>query len=162
MSLQLLNQNSRYFSSKLPPELELELNRLSYNDKSIAEGLEAQLVDINSRWPEFVDTYIALFKYYFRTAQYRLAEVTVWQAMRLTSSRGGFRRNYRLLTPDSEDWLAGDSDQRHYLFCLKALGVIRLRRGRISLAKKVLAKLEELDPYDEIGGGNYLLIANSL
>ncbi|MCG8314912.1 MAG: hypothetical protein MI976_17010 [Pseudomonadales bacterium] len=162
MSLQLLEQNSRYFSSKLPPELELELNRLTYNEKSIAEGLESQLVDINDRWPNYVDTYIALFKYYFRTAQYRQAEVTVWQAMKLTSNRGEFRRNYRVLSPDSQDWLAGDSDQRHYLFCLKALGVIRLRRGRVCLAKKVLTKLEELDPYDEIGGGNYLLIANSI
>jgi Flp pilus assembly protein TadD len=50
---------------------------------------------------------------------------------------------------------------RVYLFSLKALGVVRLRRGRVADAERVLTKLLELDPQDEIGGRNFLDIATS-
>ncbi len=81
--------------------------------------------------------------------------------MTLTSRRSGFNRNYRRLDPGGCDWLENNSDARHFLFCLKALGVIRLRRGKVAMAKKVLDKLIELDPHDEMGGGSYLTIANT-
>ena len=64
----------------------------------------------------------------FRTGRYREAEGAVWQALREAARQVGFRRNYRLLGSDSADWLNDQSVSRLYLFSLKALGVIRLRR----------------------------------
>ncbi len=159
MSIQLLNRNSHFFSTRLPVELEIELNRIVGEGVTINSDIEARLLEIKEGWSQCVDPYIALFKFYFRRGRYGEAESMVWQAMKLTSGRAGFDRNYRKLSPNAMDWLENDSDQRHYLFCLKALGVIRLRRGKVAMAKRVLTKLEELDPYDEIGGLSYLQIA---
>jgi hypothetical protein len=158
-----------FFSRDIPAALVSDLNQLLSADSKrpgqegfgFTDELEARLVEIKTDWPDYVDPYFALFKFYFRAAKYRQAEITVWQAAKMLSQRKGFPLNYRLLNPGTVDWLKNDSDQRHFLFCLKALGVIRLRRGKVFLAKKVLTKLSELDPCDEIGGGNFLDIAAS-
>ena len=158
-----------FFSKDIPANLVVELSQLlspeSKRPSQVGFGftkeMEARLLEIKSDWSEYVDPYFALFKFYFRAANYRQAEITVWQVAKLLANRQGFSLNYRLLSPETTDWLANDSDQRHFLFCLKALGVIRLRRNRVFLAKKVLTKLLELDPFDEIGGGNFLDIANA-
>ncbi len=159
----------QYFSRNIPDELALELNRLLTVDFSKPDThehkgntyLEGRLLDILTAWSACVDPYIALFKFYFRVGRYVDSERIVWQLMNLLANRNTFTKNYRKLKSCTVDWLEYDSDQRHFLFCLKALGVIRLRRGKIFLAKKVLWKLLELDPNDEIGGGNFLEIAES-
>lgn len=164
-----LNGERQFFSHSIPVALEMELNQLvsAVSKRPGQEGFgftveqEVRLIEIKSQWSAFVDPYFALFKFYFRAAKYREAEVIVWEVARLVSQRRGFPTNYRLLTAETADWLKNDSDERHFLFCLKALGVIRLRRKKLFLAKKVLQKLSELDPYDEIGGGNFLQIAES-
>jgi len=163
-----------FFSRDIPAALVSDLNQLlsedskrpsqagfSFTDLNPPNELEAGLIEIKANWPDYVDPYFALFKFYFRAAKYRKAEIIVWQAAKMLSQRKGFPLNYRLLKSDTTDWLENDSDQRHFLFCMKALGVIRLRRGKVFLAKKVLSKLIELDPHDEIGGGNFLDIAAS-
>jgi hypothetical protein len=114
-----------------------------------------------SAWPHELDAYIALYKHHFQSAQYREAEKAVWATLREAARQGGFTRNYRRLTSESADWLNDKSVSRLYLFSLKALGVIRLRRGRIRLAESVLSKLLQLDPQDEIGGSNFLEIARN-
>lgn len=113
------------------------------------------------QYPSALDARIALYKFRFRGGRHREAEQAVWGAMREAARQGGFDRNYRRLTPTSTDWLDDRSISRLYLFSLKALGVIRLRRGRTYLARIVLTKLLELDPQDELGGGHFLAIARS-
>ena len=39
--------------------------------------------------------------------------------------------------------------------------MIRLRRAKVEAARRVLEKLLELDPVDEIGGGAFLHIARA-
>lgn len=169
-NLQSILGDRQYFSSDLPVALKLALDNLVLSlplqtqaptQSFVNNELEMRLQRIVADWPECIDPYIALFKYYFRVARYYEAEVTVWQAMRLEARRGGFGINYRRHQPDPDYWLANDSSQRHYLFCLKALGVIRLRRGRLAMARRVLSKLLQLDPHDEIGGGSFLRICES-
>lgn len=169
--IQFIDGERHYFSRKIPPEMGVELNRLLNLDFSKSEKdskvrgnsyLESRLLVIKDQWPACIDPYIALFKFYFRVARYQEGERIVWQAINMIAERNNFTHNYRLLKPCTIDWLAHDSEQRHFLFCLKALGVIRLRRGKVFMAKKVLSKLLELDPHDEIGGGNFLYIAESL
>lgn len=170
-----------YFSDAIPEALALELSRLLDMDFARSSPvlseqgddlgcetrrgnpiLEQQLLALIERWPDCIDPYIALFKFYFRTANYAEGEKTVWRAIDMLCRRLPVSSNYRLAHPGQIDWLAQGSDQRHYLFCLKALGVIRLRRERVRLAYVVLSKLAELDPFDEIGGGSFLSIARAL
>lgn len=169
-NVRFIDGDRQYFSRTIPDEMALELHRLlnldfsktSGDDKKRGNGyLENRLLSIRDQWPLCVDSYIALFKFYFRVARYVEAERIVWVAMAMIAERTGFAKNYRLLNASTIDWLVHESDQRHFLFCMKALGVIRLRRGKILLAKTVLSKLAELDPHDEIGGASYLYIVES-
>lgn len=158
-SVALFNGRERYFSDKLPDELKLTMHLASTSqDYALCEQ---RLRDAFARWPQVIDISIALYKLYFRTGRYRQAECQVWTTLRLAARLGGFSRNYHRLHSDSADWLEDHSIARLYLFSLKALGVVRLRQGKVMRARQVLRKLEELDPQDEIGGGNFLMIAES-
>lgn len=148
-----------FFSDKTDPVLAQQLKQAN-STRDPAEK-EILLLAALKQWPQALDTYIALYKFYFRTGQYRQAEAHVWHTLREAAKQGGFNRNYRRLGINSAPWLADQSIARLYLFSLKALGVIRLRRGRVKLAEQVLDKLLELDPTDELGGGNFLNIARS-
>ena len=153
----ILEGKQRFFSDNLSEDLGLMLYQAA--SKQAPEDKEAILLEAMRRWPEALDTYIALYKLYFRTARYQEAERQVWRTLNEASRQGGFRRNYHVLKQDSAPWLEDQSVARLYLFSLKALGVIRLRQGKIQMAHKALTKLLELDPNDEIGGSNFLLIA---
>lgn len=159
-NIALFEGKPRYFSDILPDALGLML----YQASSSGDPLEKEriLQQALARWPQALDTYIALYKLYFRTARYREAECQVWLTLTEAARQGGFPRNYRRLHQDSAAWLEDQSISRLYLFSLKALGVIRLRRGRVRQAHQVLSKLLELDPTDEIGGSNFLAIAQSV
>jgi tetratricopeptide (TPR) repeat protein len=155
--LTCIDGKPRFFSDHTPDSLALLL--LTADKARTTEQRGELLRQAVNDWPSELDGHIALYKHYFRTAQYREAEKAVWQTLQEAARQGGFTRNYRKLTSDSADWLNDKSVSRLYLFSLKALGVIRLRRGRIRLAEQVLSKLLELDPQDEIGGSNFLDIA---
>lgn len=154
----VLEGKQRYFSDNVTEELGLMLYQAA--SKNTPEEKEKILLEAIQRWPRSLDTYIALYKLYFRTARYQEAERQVWRTLNEASRQGCFRRNYRVLKQSSAPWLEDQSVARLYLFSLKALGVIRLRRGKVYLAHKALSKLLELDPTDEIGGSNFLLIAD--
>ncbi|WP_432695100.1 hypothetical protein ACQUQP_11120 [Marinobacterium sp. YM272] len=156
-NIALIDGQQRFFSDNLPAELGLLLYQAS--GKADPAEKEALLLAALKRWPEALDTHVALYKLYFRTARYEDAERQVWRTLKTSARIGGFRWNYRLLEPETAAWLEDQTVARLYLFSLKALGVVRLRRGRVVLAHRVLSKLLQLDVNDEIGGSNFLAIA---
>jgi tetratricopeptide (TPR) repeat protein len=148
-----------FFSERTPHKLRYLLNHALC--AATPDGVEALLLEARRRWPEEPDAHIGLYKFYFVRARYQDAEAAVWAALRAAAGVAGFGRNYRRLHPGSADWSRRQGGERLYLFSLKALGVIRLRRARVTQARCVLEKLLELDPVDEIGGGAFLQIARS-
>lgn len=148
-----------FFSERTPHKLRYLLNHALC--AATPDGVEALLLEARRRWPEEPDAHIGLYKFYFVRARYQDAEAAVWAALRAAAAVAGFDRNYRRLHPDSADWSQRQGGERLYLFSLKALGVIRLRRAKVAMARCVLEKLLELDPVDEIGGGAFLQIARS-
>jgi len=156
MALLALGERA-YFSAEAPLALREMLDQ-ALADPARSEGL---LLRARERWPQLADAHVALYKFYFVAARYREAEVATWRALRVAAHCGGFDRNYRRLQPHSCDWSQRDGAARLYLFSLKALGVIRLRRGHVARARRVLEALECLDPVDEIGGGAFLRIARA-
>ncbi|TBU98832.1 hypothetical protein [Stutzerimonas kirkiae] len=148
-----------FFSDRTPTGLRYLLSAAQSLEHPAA--VEALLLEALRRWAEEPDAHIGLYKFYFFHARYREAEVAVWRALRSAAASAGFNRNYRRLRPDSADWQRRAGGERLYLFSLKALGVIRLRRGRVRDARRVLEQLLALDPFDEIGGGAFLQIARS-
>lgn len=148
-----------FFSDSTPPELRQLLNA-ALELRAEAE-LERLLLKARRQWPQEPDAHISLYKFYFVSKRYEKAEAAVWAALRAAAGELAINRNYRRLSSSSADWTQRCGPERLYLFSLKALGVIRLRRGRVAQARAVLDKLLELDPQDEIGGGAFLHIARS-
>lgn len=148
-----------FFSESTPQRLRYLLNHALC--AATPDGVEALLLEARRRWPQEPDAHIALYKFYFVARRYREAEAAVWAALHEAAALGGFDRNYRRLHAASADWSRQQGGERLYLFSLKALGVIRLRRAKVEAARRVLEKLLELDPVDEIGGGAFLHIARS-
>lgn len=155
----LFGSGRAFFSDNPPKELRYLLNSALCAERP--EVVEALLLEARRRWPQEADAHIGLYKFYFVSTRYAEAEAAVWAALRAAAGAAGFDRNYRRLHPDSADWSLRRGPERLYLFSLKALGVIRLRRAKVEQARQVLEKLLELDPGDEIGGGAFLHIARS-
>ncbi|WP_028240775.1 tetratricopeptide repeat protein [Stutzerimonas azotifigens] len=155
----LLETERAFFSDRTPTGLRYLLN--SARSLEHPAAIEALLLEARRRWSEEPDAHIGLYKFYFLQARYPEAEAAVWEALRRAAGQAGFSRNYRRLHPASADWQVRCGAERLYLFSLKALGVIRLRRGKVDDARRVLEKLLELDPGDEIGGEAFLQIARA-
>lgn len=149
-----------FFSAHAPSGLKFLLH--SATQSQSAPQTEKLLLEARSRWPHEPDAHVALYKFYFITVRYADAERAVWQSLREAAKSGGFTSNYRRVNSHTANWKAPDGATRWYLFNLKALGVIRLRRMHALAAQRVLNKLLELDPVDEIGGGAFLQIANAV
>lgn len=155
----LFSSDRSFFSDSAPVQLRYLINAAFCAPDGVA--IEALLLQARRSWPEESDAHIALYKFYFVSVRYREAEAAVWAALRAASRRAGFDRNYRRLRYASADWSRRAGPERFFLFSMKALGVIRLRRNKVLAARSVLEKLAELDPYDEIGGGAFLQIARA-
>lgn len=156
----LFDNGRAFFSGDAPQPLRYLLHAATTSDNFATT--ERLLLEARSRWPEYADAHVALYKFYFVAVRYVDAERAVWRALRDAARCGGFDRNYRRLHSQSAQWSARDGAARWYLFNLKALGVVRLRRMRPLAAQRVLKKLLELDLVDEIGGGAFLQIANAV
>jgi tetratricopeptide (TPR) repeat protein len=102
--------------------------------------------------PHCLAVYFALYKFYFYRGRLLEAERATLDGLAEAAEQGGFSCDWEQLHAGSTDWTPATGPARFYLFSLKALAFIRLRRGRISEATAILARLAELDPADQVGG----------
>lgn len=137
------------FGGAAPPEIDRRLRDATYVDAARAETL---LLDAQRLDPECLPVYFALYKFYFYKSRLADAERVALAALYAAASQAGIPADWRQLTPQSTDWADTRGPQHFYLFSLKALAFIRLRRGRADEARALLAKLAELDPRDTVGG----------
>ncbi len=145
------NQAVPRFGGTAPPEVDRRLRdaAAAYADTPRAERLlhEAHALD-----PACLPVYFALYKFYFYKSRLADAERTALAALDAAARQAAIPADWRRLTLQSADWTDTRGPQHFYLFCLKALAFIRLRRGRADAARTLLAKLAELDPRDTVGG----------
>jgi tetratricopeptide (TPR) repeat protein len=111
--------------------------------------------------PNALAVYFARYKFHFYQNHLAEAETAAREGLAAAAAQGGFPADWRSLTRESASWQTRRGATRLYLFSLKALGVIRLRRGKVDNARRVLEKLLELDPGNEIGGEAFLQIARA-
>lgn len=136
------------------PNMEPAVNALlqqavaAYSDTERAEDL---LWQAQRMAPRQLEVYIALYKFYFYKYRLEDAERVAGMALAQAAEQGGFSADWRLLSVASTDWCR-DGAERVYLYSLKALGFIRLRRGDADGGTAILEKLTELDPTDQVGG----------
>lgn len=118
----------------------------SYAD---TDSAEAKLLEARKKAPGSLAVYFSLYKFYFYKKRLEDAENTARAALDEAASQGGFSADWNALDASSTDWSA---DAAHfYLFSLKALAFIRLRRGDVAECARMLDKLKELDYSDRVG-----------
>lgn len=116
------------------------------------ERAEALLKQAQTEAPDALPVYFSLYKFYFYKGRLEDAERSARLALEIAARQGGFANDFRALTADSADWSRHDGPQHFYLFSLKALAFIRLRRGDKRDCEQILDKLRELDQADTVGG----------
>jgi tetratricopeptide (TPR) repeat protein len=121
----------------------------AYDDSETAEKLLWQAHKLD---PNQLEVYVALYKFYFYKNRVDEAEAVVLQSLKQAAELGRFDADWKRLTPSSSDWYSTANPQRLYLYALKALSFIKLRRSDVEGAQSILAKLRELDPTDQVGG----------
>lgn len=121
----------------------------SYHNTERAEFL---LCTAQALAPECLPVYFALYKFYFYKGMLPQAEEAALHALDIAARQGSFASDWARLDAHSADWQRVDAPQHFYLFTLKALAFIRLRMGQSESSHALLAKLQELDPLDTVGG----------
>lgn len=138
------------------PDIPDKVNRLlqaavieSRHNKETAEELfiEAHQADLHC-----LQTYFALYKFYFYQARLQEAEQWVMAGMKEAARQGRFPFDYYLLASEKHRWdLYADENTLFYLYTLKALAFIKLRQNHFDDADKILAVMKQLDPEDRSG-----------
>ncbi|MGZ8183203.1 MAG: hypothetical protein ACXWT1_14695 [Methylobacter sp.] len=138
------------------PDLPVEVNKLlqaavaaSPVDQSRAELLFLQAHSLDSHC---LQTYFALYKFYFFQKRLSDAERIVIAGLEESARQGGFPSDYRRLARNPQKWdMYANEITLFYLYTLKALAFIKLRLGRAIDAQLVLSHLQLLDPKDLSG-----------
>ncbi|TGD75082.1 hypothetical protein E4634_03470 [Mangrovimicrobium sediminis] len=133
----------------------LELQQLLREDLDASadwERAEALLQRAQDAMPGRLETRIARYKLYAYSNRFEQALALIEEVLASAAQGAGFSADWRSLHSGSAAWHPAEGDVRHYLYTLKAMGFVHLRRGDIDGALAVLEKLRELDPQDQVGG----------
>ncbi|MDD5412351.1 MAG: hypothetical protein PHF31_13230, partial [Methylobacter sp.] len=118
------------FSPNMPAEVNNLLQAAvaaSSVDPSRAENLFLQAQALDSHC---LQTYFALYKFYFFQKRLADAERIVIAGLEESARQGGFPSDYRRLAQNRQKWdLYANEIALFYLYTLKALAFIKLRQG---------------------------------
>jgi hypothetical protein len=99
-----------------------------------------------------LQTYFALYKFYFFQKRLLDAERIVLAGLEESARQGGFPNDYQKLAGNLQRWnLYANECSLFYLYTMKALAFIRLRLGLTLEAQLILSTLQQLDPKDLSG-----------
>jgi len=102
--------------------------------------------------PGHLETYVDLCKLYFYSKRLPEAEKVARAGLIESARQGRFEADWHRLIPHEAGWRESGSPHRVYLYMLKALAFIRMRREDIEGGQAILAQLARLDPDDLVGG----------
>ena len=112
--------------------------------------------------PDYLPAYFAMYKLLFRQSRLAEAEEIARTALASGARLGGFPPNWQHLAPGTADWSVIHSPAHFYLFTLKALSFILLRRKQLDECREILEKISELDPHDLVGASVIRAYADGL
>ena len=139
------------------PDIPAEVNNLlqaavaaSSVDQSRAETLFLQAQALDSHC---LQTYFALYKFYFFQKRLVDAERIVLAGLEESAKQGGFPNDSRQLAENLQKWnLYANECSLFYLYTLKALAFIRLRLGFTLDAQLILSHVTTAGPRRPFGG----------
>lgn len=122
---------------------------LGFPEYAAAEQALRNTLDLH---PGHLETYVDLCKLYFYSKRLTEAEQVARAALIEAAAQGGFDPDWRKLVPHGSGWQESSSPQRVYLYMMKALAFIRMRRLDLEGGQEILSHLRRLDPDDLVGG----------
>ncbi len=121
----------------------------SRSDKPAAEQLFLAAKQLDA---SCLQTYFALYKFYFYQARLAEAESCVKEALREASKQGGIPNDLFVLKRLASQYNMYANEARlFYLYTLKAYAFIQLRLDNTRLAEEILGVIQVLDPQDRSG-----------
>lgn len=102
--------------------------------------------------PESLSLYYLLYKLHARLTDFELAERAALKGLGAAAAQARLPDDWRDVTPDMADFQS-PGPARFWLFTLKALAFIRLRRRDHEAARRYLDKVQQLDPLGGTGAG---------
>ena len=131
-----------------------------HRDNSVAENV---LWEARSEDPTCLPVYFALYKFYANSNKLGRAERAARLALAESSRQAGVPADWERLSQEPRRWnLYASEAGLFYLFSLKALGFIKLRRQQWGEAGAILDHLARLDPEDRSGGSVVQSLAESV
>ena len=112
--------------------------------------------------PNHLPAYFAMYKLLFRQSRLAEAEEIARTALKSGAQLGGFASSWQHLSLNTVDWSVIHSPAHFYLFTLKALSFILLRRKQLDECREILEKIGELDPHDLLGASVIRTYADGL
>jgi hypothetical protein len=103
-------------------------------------------------FPQCLPPYYLLYKFHASRGELELAEEVACKALAVAAQQASLARDWRTVQPDDADFSTPDP-ARFWLFTLKALAFISVRRGEHAVARELVGKLRALDPEDRLGFG---------
>jgi len=154
MSLQqLFSDDGVLFGRDIDPEVNVYLQQAVHaTGEADLPKAEELLWSAQRLKPEQLEVYIALYKFYFYKGRLPDAERVARLGLDMSAQVGGFSADWMQLSQESAVWDRPNGAERVYLYTLKALAFICLRRMKFADSQQVLDKLQELDPLDQVGG----------
>lgn len=158
---QLFAEDNIQFGQNIPEQVNAYLQQAAknYDNTALAEQLLWQAQQLK---PQQLEVYIALYKFYFYQARLEEAEQVAHQALNMCAQVGNFNPDWTQLTAHCANWSNPNLAERIYLYTLKALGFIRLRRLDFETGQHILQKLQELDKLDLVGGSVILDVLSGM
>ncbi len=151
------------FSPDIPPSVNTLLQAAVIATRNNAVQAEKFFLQAYQLDRQCLQTYFALYKFYFYQARLMEAEYFVLEGLKEAARQGGFPEDYRLLYRDKARWnMYIDQTSLFYLYSLKALAFIKLRQGQAVPAQIILAIIKDLDPEDRSGASVIMDLASAL
>jgi tetratricopeptide (TPR) repeat protein len=129
--------------------------RAAWRDVPAATALLAEAL---AAAPDCLPLHYARYKFHSSHGQYALAEAAARAALAEAARQAGLPPDWRALDHGVDpgidpgiDWADVQGAAHFYLFTLKALAYLRLRRGDLAEAGALLDALARLDPDDGVG-----------
>ncbi len=100
--------------------------------------------------PECLPVYFALYKFYFYKGRLAEAERCARDGLQTAARAAGLDSHWSRVAAGDADF-SQNGPARFWLFTLKALAFIRLRRGDTAESDALLRHCAKLDPHDQTG-----------
>ena len=102
--------------------------------------------------PQSLPPYYLLYKFHASQGELGEAHEVACKALAVAARQASIDRDWRAVQPGDADFTT-PGPARFWLFTLKALAFISVRRGERDVALALVGKLSTLDPADRIGFG---------